>query len=110
MATIFQKIIDREIPAEILHEDDICIAIKDIEPQAPLSCSDYSEETNSKNRKRRRIGSINSRSPFANKNIALKQDLEEGFRVVINNGPNGGENGPIFMYIFWGRKLSWPPG
>ena len=45
------------------------------------------------------------------KNIALKQDLEEGFRVVINNGPNGGETVPhLHVHLLGGRKLSWPPG
>ena len=112
MATIFQKIIDREIPAEILDEDDICVAIKDIEPQAPFHALIIPKKLIP------RIGSAEESDQLTlghllltAKNIALKQDLEEGFRVVINNGPNGGETVPhLHVHLLGGRKLSWPPG
>ena len=112
MTTIFQKIIEREIPAEILYEDEICISIKDIEPQAPfhaliihkklITRIGVAEETD-----QLKIGHL----MLTAKKIASEQNLDEGFRIVINNGPNGGETVPhLHIHLLGGRKLKWPPG
>ena len=110
--TLFSKIIDREIPADLLHEDDRCVAFRDIDPKAPVhflvvprkaiprigASGEGDEEL---------IGHL-VRTGAA---LARKEGLEKGFRVVINNGPDGGESVPhLHVHILGGRALQWPPG
>lgn len=112
MATIFQKIIAREIPAEILYEDELCISIKDIQPQAPFHALIIPKKLIP------RIGLAEESDQqtlghllLVAKKIAQEQHLDEGFRVVINNGADGGETVPhLHVHLLGGRKLSWPPG
>tara|TARA_B100000035_G_C20828765_1_gene477703 strand:- start:371 stop:709 length:339 start_codon:yes stop_codon:yes gene_type:complete len=112
MATIFQKIIAREIPAEILYEDELCISIKDIQPQAPFHALIIPKKLIP------RIGLAEESDQqtlghllLVAKKIAQEQHLDEGFRVVINNGNDGGETVPhLHVHLLGGRKLSWPPG
>jgi histidine triad (HIT) family protein len=112
MATIFQKIINKEIPAEILYEDETCISIKDIQPQAPFHALIIPKKLIA------RIAEVDdSDSPVLGhlllvaKKMAKEQNLDEGFRIVINNGPNGGESVPhLHVHLLGGRKLTWPPG
>ena len=112
MATIFQKIIAREIPAEILYEDELCISIKDIQPQAPFHALIIPKKLIP------RIGLAEESDQqtlghllLLAKKIAKEQHLDEGFRVVINNGNDGGETVPhLHVHLLGGRKLSWPPG
>ena len=112
MATIFQKIIAREIPAEILYEDELCISIKDIQPQAPFHALIIPKKLIP------RIGLAEESDQqtlghllLLAKKIAQEQHLDEGFRVVINNGNDGGETVPhLHVHLLGGRKLSWPPG
>lgn len=112
MSTIFQKIINREIPAEILYEDEVCISVKDIQPQAPfhallipkklIARLAEADETDQQT-----LGHL----LVTAKKIARDQKLDEGFRVVINNGPDGGESVPhLHVHLLGGRKLTWPPG
>jgi histidine triad (HIT) family protein len=112
MSTIFQKIINREIPAEILYEDEICISVKDIAPQAPfhallipkklIARLNETDETDQQT-----LGHL----LLTAKKIAREQNLDGGFRVVINNGPDGGESVPhLHVHLLGGRKLAWPPG
>ncbi len=112
MATIFQKIIAREIPAEILYEDELCISIKDIQPQAPFHALIIPKKLIP------RIGLAEESDQqtlghllLVAKKIAQEQHLDEGFRVIINNGNDGGETVPhLHVHLLGGRKLSWPPG
>jgi histidine triad (HIT) family protein len=110
--TIFSKIIDREIPANIEHEDDLCIAIHDIEPQAPvhliivpkkviprIGLADESDQST--------LGHL----LLTAGKIAKKLDLENGFRLVINHGSDGGETVPhLHIHLLGKRKMTWPPG
>ena len=112
MATIFEKIIAREIPADIIDEDDSCIVIKDIQPQAPFHALIIQKKT---------IPRI-AQTEFSDvellghllhkaKQIAKKSNLENGFRIVINNGKDGGESVPhLHIHLLGGRSLNWPPG
>ena len=112
MKTLFEKIIDREIPAEILHEDEDCIAVRDISPQAPVHVliipkkliprvAQVGEEDE------RLLGKL----LLIARMIAKDENLEDGFRIVINNGPDGGESVPhLHVHLLGGRKLNWPPG
>ena len=88
MKTLFQKILDGEIPSKIVYKDDVCAAINDINPQAPVHVLLF---------------------PIKPK-VAEKCGLKDGFRVVINNGLLAGETIPhLHLHILGGRQLHWPP-
>lgn len=113
--TIFQKIIDREIPAEILFEDEICIAFRDISPQAPVHILIVPKTVIP------RIGeaipddaTVLGRLLLAAGRIAENEGIrskDKGFRLVINHGKDGGETVPhLHVHLLGGRPLGWPPG
>ena len=110
--TLFSKIIDREIPAKIEHEDDHCVAIHDISPQAPVHLLIIPRKPLS------RVGDASPEDQALLGHLMLvagllarKLDLAEGFRLVVNNGPHGGEDVPhLHVHMLAGRRLSWPPG
>jgi len=110
--TIFQKIIDREIPATIEHEDAQCIVIRDIDPKAPVHLLIIPK------RLIPRIGeaadsdqSILGHLLLTARNVARNLGLGQGFRLVVNNGPQGGEAVPhLHVHLLAGRQLQWPPG
>jgi histidine triad (HIT) family protein len=113
MSTIFEKIIRREIPADIVFEDDQCMAFRDVHPQAPTHILVVPK------RKMPRIAAAEADDKallghllFMAAEIARQQGLaEDGFRLVINNGLNGGETVPhLHIHILGGRTMGWPPG
>lgn len=111
--TLFQKIIDREIPAQLAHEDEVCIAIHDIHPQAPVHVLVIPK---------RLIARVGEAQPtdaatlghllLTAATLARKLGIAEtGYRVVINNGAHGGESVPhLHVHLLGGRPLAWPPG
>lgn len=110
--TLFQRIIDREIPARIEHEDDVCIALHDIHPQAPVHVliipkkpiARIQEATGSDQ-------SLLGHLLLTAAATAKKLSLSQGFRLVINNGKDGGESVPhLHVHLLGGRALQWPPG
>lgn len=111
--TIFGKIIRREIPADIVYEDDLCLAFRDIAPQAPThvlvipkkpipKLSDATAED------KELLGHL----LMTVKTVAEQLELsEDGYRIVINTGANGGQTVfHLHLHILGGRSLSWPPG
>ena len=112
MSTLFDKIIAREIPASIEHEDDVCIVIHDIDPQAPVHLLVIPKKPVP------RVGeaaaedqSLLGHLLLTAANVAKKLQLDDGFRVVINNGKNGGEAVPhLHVHVLGGRQMNWPPG
>ena len=110
--TLFEKIIARQIPANIIFEDDLCLAFRDISPQAPthillvpkkpiprVSAASSDDQ-----------GLLGHLLLTASK-IAQTENLAEGFRIVINNGSHGGETVPhLHVHLLGGRHLLWPPG
>ncbi|WP_415910290.1 histidine triad nucleotide-binding protein [Oleiharenicola sp. Vm1] len=111
--TIFQKIIDREIPAKLAHEDEHCIAIHDINPQAPVHVLVIPK------RHIARVAEAQASDQavlghllLSAATVARKLGLEaNGFRIVINNGRDGGETVPhLHVHLLGGRPLAWPPG
>jgi histidine triad (HIT) family protein len=111
--TLFEKIRDGEIPANILHRDDVCIAFRDIAPQAPVHVLIVP------NKPIPRVGlaeaadeSVLGHLLLTAAQIARKEGISEtGYRLVINNGPDGGEAVPhLHLHLLGGRKLDWPPG
>ena len=112
MKTLFQKIADREIPSKMVYEDDICFAIEDINPQAPVHIlvipkrviARLSSATDPD------AGTLGHLLVVAGK-VAAERGLSGGFRTVINSGPDAGETVPhLHVHLIGGRKLAWPPG
>jgi len=110
--TLFSKIIDREIPARIEHEDDRCIVIHDISPQAPVHLLVIPKNPIP------RVGEAGSSDEallghllLTAGAVARKLNVGQGFRVVINNGKMAGESVPhLHVHVLGGRQLEWPPG
>ncbi len=110
--TIFERIINREIPAKIEHEDDLCIAIHDLNPQAPIHILVIPKKVIP------RVGEADAGDQqvlghllLIAARLAEKNSLSSGYRVVINNGPHGGESVPhLHIHLLGGRQLTWPPG
>jgi histidine triad (HIT) family protein len=110
--TIFSKIIRGEIPADIVYEDEQAIAIKDINPQAPTHIlvipkkpiPRLSEAVDSD---RDLLGHL----LLSVKQVAEQAGLKNGYRVVINNGADGGQTvDHIHLHILGDRQMKWPPG
>jgi histidine triad (HIT) family protein len=110
--TVFKRIIDREIPAKIVYEDDECLAFEDIRPAAPVHLVIIPK---------REIASVDDVSPadaevvghlfVAIRAIAAKMGLTNGYRVVTNCGPDAGQAVMhLHFHLLGGRKLAWPPG
>lgn len=112
MKTLFQKIIDREIPARIEHEDERCIVIHDIQPQAPVHLLIIPKRVIP-----RTAEAIGADEPILGHLlttaglIARKLNLKRGFRLVINNGPDACETVPhLHVHMLARRQMTWPPG
>ena len=111
--TLFEKIIAREIPAGIIHEDDQCIAIRDIAPAAPVHIlvipKKLIERTSAAAGSDRDL--LGHLLLIAAK-VARQEWIEEsGYRIVINNGRDAGEAVPhLHIHVLGGRPLAWPPG
>lgn len=111
--TLFEKIIAREIPADIIHEDDLSLAFRDINPQAPTHFLVIPKKPIP------RVGEAEAGDQallghllLTAADLAQKEGLaESGYRVVINNGRDGGESVPhLHVHVLGGRPLNWPPG
>jgi len=110
--TIFGKIIRREIPADIVYEDDLALAFKDVNPQAPTHVLVIPKKP---------IPRLSEASPedaelmghllMTVKKVADQENLTNGYRVVINNGVDGGQTvDHIHFHILGDRSMNWPPG
>jgi histidine triad (HIT) family protein len=111
--TLFEKIIAREIPAEIVYEDDQVLAFRDIKPHAPTHVLIVPKKM---------IGRIGDATEADEKllghlllmaaKVAKQLGLDvTGYRLVINNGRDAGESVPhLHCHILGGRTLAWPPG
>ena len=113
MSSLFSKIIAREIPARIAYEDDQCLAFHDVNPQAPVHVLVVPKKEIA------RIGvSETADEPllghllYVAKSVAKQEGLgDSGFRIVINNGRDGGETVPhLHVHVLGGRPMAWPPG
>lgn len=110
--TLFEKIIARELPATIVHEDDLCVAIKDINPGAPMHllliprkpiprlCDATAED-------RALLGHL----MLTAGKLAADNGYGEAFRLVVNNGADAGQSVfHLHLHVLGGRPLKWPPG
>ncbi len=111
--TLFEKIINRQVPAEIVWENEECLAFRDIHPQAPVHILVIPKKNIS------HIGAVQEEDAvllgkllLAATQIAKKEGIAKtGFRLVINCGSDGGETVPhLHIHVLGGRALQWPPG
>jgi len=111
--TLFEKIIAREIPAQIVYEDDLVIAFRDIAPQAPthvllIPKKPIPRVAEATTADQAVLGHLLLKAADIAGQLGLRQN---GFRLVFNNGPDAGEAVPhLHCHILGGRKMTWPPG
>jgi histidine triad (HIT) family protein len=110
--SIFEKIIARQVPAQIVWEDDDAIAFHDVNPQAPVHVlivpkravprlADAKDED----------GALLGKLLLVARDLAKQLQLSNGYRVVINCGPDAGESVPhLHVHLLGKRALAWPPG
>jgi histidine triad (HIT) family protein len=110
--TLFQKIMDRDEPGVIIYEDDRCVALRDINPQAPThvlvvprkpipNLDALTEEDESL------VGHLF----LVAQKVAADEGLTDGYRTVFNNGPDARQTvDHIHLHLIGGRRMSWPPG
>jgi len=111
--TLFEKIIAREIPAEIVYEDELVLAFRDIKPQAPVHVLIVPKQViprlaDAKPEDHRVLGHLLLKAAELAAKLGVK---ETGYRLVINSGPHAGESVPhLHCHLLGGRPMSWPPG
>lgn len=109
---IFQRIIDKEIPAKIIYEDDKCLAFHDVAPQAPVHVLVIPKQA---------IASVATVADadadlvahmwLVIRDLARQLKLDTGYRVVVNCGRDGGQSvDHLHFHLLGGRQLKWPPG
>ncbi|NXF41539.1 HINT1 protein, partial [Nyctibius bracteatus] len=100
--TIFGKIIRKEIPASIIYEDEQCLAFHDISPQAPTHFLVVPKKP---------IVRLSEAEDSDESKCAANLGLTNGFRMVLNEGPEGGQSVyHVHLHVLGGRQLGWPPG
>jgi histidine triad (HIT) family protein len=110
--TIFRRIIDKEIPAKIVYEDDLCLAFRDVNPQAPTHVLLIPKKE---------IPSLDSLAAddqmllghlmLVIRKLAEQLGLTGGYRVAINCGPDAGQTvSHLHLHLLGGRSMTWPPG
>ena len=110
--SLFTKILKKEIPGEIVYEDDICFSIKDINPQAPIHLLIIPKKQLEKvSDAHQEDLMILGHLMYVSKTIAEKFDLNNNYRLVVNNGAEAGQSVfHIHIHLLGGRDLKWPPG
>ena len=110
--TLFQKIIDREIPAKVAYEDEQCIVIHDIQPEAPVHLLIIPKQliprvSEAAGGDEAVLGHLLMVAGI----VAKQLNLAAGFRLVVNNGPHASESVPhLHVQLLAGRQMTWPPG
>ena len=110
--TIFTKIINKEIPADIVYEDDLCLAFRDVNPQAPVHILLIPKKpldtlSNATAEDQALLGHL----LLVVGRITRELKIDGAFRLVINNGKEGGQAVfHVHLHILAGRKFRWPPG
>ena len=110
--TIFKKIIDGEIDADIVYQDDLCLAFRDIAPQAPTHLLVIpKKEIRSIDDIADADGQLLGHLWLVIRRLAKELGLKDGYRVVVNCGPDGGQAvDHLHFHLIGGRQLDWPPG
>ena len=110
--TIFQRIIDREIPAKIEYEDERCIVIHDIQPQAPVHLLIIPKQLIARADDATAADEATLGHLIVTAGaMAKKLNLAKGYRLVINSGPDASESVPhLHIHLLARRQMRWPPG
>lgn len=109
--TVFKKILDGEVPADVVYEDDRCLAFKDINPQAPthvliIPRKEIAQLSHATEQDKELLGHL----LWAAAEIARRNGLDD-YRIAINNGAGAGQSVfHLHLHLLAGRKLTWPPG
>jgi len=112
VSTLFSKIIKREIPADIVYEDELCLAFRDINPQAPthvliIPKQEIAKLADAKAADQALLGHL----LLAANKIARQLGVENAFRLVVNNGADAGQSVfHLHVHLLAGRPFHWPPG
>ena len=112
MSTIFGKIIRGEIPADIVYEDEQCLAFRDVNPQAPthvllIPKKEIVRLVDATDEDQALLGHM----MVAAGKIARELGVGDAFRLVVNNGAGAGQSVfHLHLHIIGGRKMTWPPG
>ena len=113
MSTIFKKIIDKEIPVDIVYEDELCLAFRDIDPKAPVhvliipkkeipSLAEVSESD------KELLGHLLVTASQIAKDLGIS---DSGYRLVANTNEEGGQEvHHLHIHLLGGRQMNWPPG
>jgi histidine triad (HIT) family protein len=110
--TVFSKIVKREIPADIVYEDDLALAFRDLNPQAPVHILVIPKQaiakiSDAESTDRDLLGHL----LLVCAKITKQQGLDKGFRLVINDGDDGGQTVyHLHIHILGKRFMQWPPG
>ena len=110
--SLFTKIKNKEIPGNVIYEDDKCFALEDINPQAPVHIliiphKEIAKISDSTPEDKELLGHL----LLVSKTIAQKYELENNYRLIINNGAGAGQSVfHIHVHLMGGRSLDWPPG
>ncbi|MCB9545844.1 MAG: histidine triad nucleotide-binding protein [Myxococcales bacterium] len=111
MATIFKRILDGEIPADVVYEDDDCLAFRDINPAAPthilvIPRKEIARVDAAEDGDEALLGHL-----LRVAGLVARQEGLSGFRLVINNGASAGQTVfHLHVHVIGGRSLAWPPG
>ena len=112
--TIFDKIIRKEIPSTVVYEDDDVFAFRDINPQAPthiLLIPKKKDGLSGISKAEDRHAEILGKLMVTVAKVAKQEKLDEGFRVVINDGAKGCQEVPhLHIHLLGGSQCTWPPG
>lgn len=112
MSTLFSKIIAREIPADIVYEDHLCLAFRDINPQAPthvlvIPKKEIPRLADAQEEDQALLGHL----LLAAGKIARQLGVEDAFRLAVNNGAQAGQSVfHLHLHLLAGRPFRWPPG
>jgi len=110
--TIFGKIIRGEIPAQVIHDDDLCLAFHDVAPQAPVHVLVIPKQPIPS----LAAATVDDRDLLGHlvlvaTDLARSLGLADGYRLVVNCGPDGGQSvDHLHVHLLGGRRLGWPPG
>jgi len=112
VSTIFAKVINREIPAQIVYEDELCLAFRDINPQAPthvlvIPKKEIPRLVDAQDADQALLGHL----MLAVGRIARELGVQDAYRVVVNNGADAGQSVfHLHLHLLAGRPFHWPPG
>ena len=113
MSTIFKKIIDKEIPADIVYEDDTCLAFKDIDPKAPVHVliipkKEIPSMAEATEGDKELLGHMMVTASQIARDLGVSNS---GYRLVVNTNKEGGQEVyHLHMHLLGGRQMEWPPG